>query len=131
LDDEIKISFDTESTLKSGETRDKFSVKILRGESLVDYAACSSGEKRRMDVAILLSLQSLIFERSASNSNLIVFDEVFDSLDTIGIERVVNLLSEEASEKAIFCVSHINELRDYFQNIIIVKKKDGISYLEN
>jgi len=128
LDEHIKIEFDTESELKSGETRDKFNVKISIGDNPIDYRLCSSGEKGRIDAAILLALQSLIFERSASSSNLVVLDEVFEHLDIVGIERTVNLLAEEAKDKAIFVISHQNELQDYFENSIIVYKgKDGFS----
>ena len=129
MGEDIRIEFDTQSELKSGLTRDKFDVKIYRGESKVDYAACSNGEKRRIDVAILLALQSLVFERNASSCNLVVLDEVFDSLDRTGVERVVNLLAEEAKEKAIFVISHLSEFRDYFEKEITVRKRGGVSEL--
>lgn len=130
LDDQIRIEFDTEAMLKSGESRDKFNVKLFIAGQQVEYKSCSSGEKRRVDIAILLALQNLIFKRSAGSSNLIIFDEVFDSLDVIGIEKVVNLLGEEAQNKAIFVVSHSSEFRDYFNKEIIVKKENKVSRLE-
>ena len=43
---------------------------------------------------------------------------------------MVNLLNEEAKDKAIFIISHQNEFADYFDSVLMVKKKDGISYLE-
>lgn len=131
MDSDVKIKFDTESTLKSGETRDKFNVKVLFGDKLVNYEACSSGEKGRIDATILLALQNLIFSRKASNCSFMVFDEVFEHLDSIGIERTVNLLKEEAKNKAIFLISHQQELADYFDNQIIVHNKNGISTLED
>jgi len=127
MDDEILIQFDTESTLKSGETRDKFNVKIVQAGELIQYENCSSGEKARIDVSILLALQSMIFHRNANNSNMVIFDEVFEHLDIIGIERTVNLLKEEAQDKAIFVISHQNELRDYFDNQIIIENHGGES----
>ena len=130
LDDAIVVEFDTETTLKSGETRDKFNIKLTIAGEEVDYKNCSSGEKRRIDVSILLALQNLIFARSASSSNLIIFDEVFDSLDRIGIERVINLLEEESKDKTIFVISHIADLQSYFNNCIIVKNTNGVSSLE-
>jgi len=129
MDEEISIDFDTESMLKSGDLRDKFDIKIVMAGNRIDYASCSSGEKRRIDVAILLALQSLVYERGAANSNLIVLDEVFDSLDRVGIERVVALLSEEASEKLIYVISHLSEFRDYFQRELIIAKSGKYSSL--
>jgi len=130
MDDDINVQFDTESTLKSGETRNKFNIKILVNGENVDYENFSSGEKARIDVAVLLALQSLIFNRNAKNSNIVIFDEVFEHLDVVGIERTVNLLNDEAKDKAIFVISHQNEIKDYFDNQVLVKKdKDGNSYI--
>jgi len=78
----------------------------------------------------LLALQNLIFARSASSSNLVIFDEVFDSLDRIGVERSINLLQEESKNKTIFVISHISDLESYFDNCIIVKNTNGVSSLE-
>lgn len=130
MDDSVVVEFDTQTKLKSGEYREKFDIKLIVGEEEIDYCSFSAGEKRKIDVAILLALQNLIFERSASSCNMVVFDEVFDSLDKVGIERVINLLQEEAKDKSIYVISHISELADYFDNTIIIKNKDGISELE-
>jgi len=129
MDDTTQITFDTESTLKSGETRDRFDVRIQQEDKLIKYEDFSSGEKARIDVSILLALQAMIFNRSASSSNMVIFDEVFNHLDQIGVERVVNLLKEESEEKAIFVISHQSELRDYFDNHIIIENKNGESKL--
>ena len=130
LDSTIKIEFDTETTLKSGEMRDKFNIKLTIDGKETNYKNYSSGEKGRIDTAILLALQNLIFSRGANNSNLIIFDEIFEHLDIIGIERTVNLLKEEAKDKAIYVISHQNEFADYFENVIMVRNEKGISKLE-
>lgn len=129
LDNEIGIEFDTEKLLKSGETRNKFDIKVIQGNRELSYFNFSGGEKQRVDVAILLALQSVIFERSAGSCNLSIWDEVFERLDSVGVERVVSLLTEEAANKAIFVISHQNELRDYFQNFVLIRNKNGISQL--
>jgi len=131
LGDEMVVRFDTEATLKSGEKRDRFSVQILANDIEVGYETCSNGEKARIDISILLALQSLIFRRSVKDCNLVIFDEVFECLDIVGIENTVNLLKESSRDKAIFVISHQNELRDYFDNLIIIERKDGISELND
>jgi len=130
MDGDSQITFSTESTLKSGDVRDKFDIKLVISGQAVDYKTLSSGEKRRVDVAVLLALQSLIFERSAGSCNVIAFDEVFDSLDITGIEKTIGLLGEEAQQKTIFVISHSQEFSDYFDNVIIVEKKNGVSTLK-
>jgi len=130
LDSTIRIEFDTETILKSGEARDKFNIKLTIDGKETNYKSYSSGEKGRIDTAILLALQNLIFSRGANNSNLIIFDEIFEHLDIIGIERTVNLLKEEARDKAIYVISHQNEFADYFENVIMIRNEKGISRLE-
>jgi DNA repair exonuclease SbcCD ATPase subunit len=127
IGEQRKIVFDTESQLRSGASRDKFDVGIYQGERKIEYGACSGGEKRRVDVAILLALQSLVFERNAGKCNLMVLDEVFDSLDRTGIEKAVGLLSEESKDKAIYVISHVNEFRDYFEKELIIRNEGGVS----
>ena len=62
---------------------------------------------------------------------MVIFDEVFDALDRTGIERVINLLNEESKTKAIFVISHLQELEDYFDNCIrVFKNKEGFSEVE-
>ena len=130
LDEDVELFFDTEKAIKSGEMRDKFSVMVKKGGKVVEYASFSSGEKRRIDVAILLSLQSLVLERSAGHINISVLDEVFDSLDRTGIERVATLLAEESKTKAIYVISHISDFKDFFDKEILVQKTGGYSTIE-
>jgi DNA repair exonuclease SbcCD ATPase subunit len=127
MGESMRIEFDTESTLKGGGLRDKFDIRIMRDGVKVDYVACSNGERRRVDVAILLALQSLVYERNAAGCNLVVLDEVFDSLDRVGVEKVVSLLADEAETKTIFVISHLNEMRDYFNQEVIIVKENGVS----
>jgi len=129
LDNEIRMEFDTEAELKSGEIRDKFDMNLIADGEKIGYRDCSQGEKGRIDSAVLLALQNLIFKRSNCASSLVIFDEVFEHLDSVGIERMVNLLKEESSEKAIFVISHQNEFSDYFDNVVIVEKEGKESRL--
>jgi len=131
-DEAIRVDFSTQTELKSqrGEMRDKFNIKVVQGEEATNYSNYSGGEQRRINVAILLAMQSLLFNRVAGKCSLIVFDEIFDILDKIGIERVVNLLKEEAKDKVIFAISHTSELGDFFDSSITVRNENGISTLE-
>jgi len=131
MDEERTLEFDTETRLKSGETREKFDIRLRNEEGQeVTYESCSAGEKRRIDTATLLALQDLVFHRTVGGSNIVFFDELFDSLDRTGIERVVGILEEEAKEKAIFVISHFSEFADYFVNTITIKNENGESKME-
>lgn len=130
MGDEFTVAFDTESMLKGGELRDKLDIRISRlAAGPVDYSLLSAGEKRRVDVSILLALQALVFERQATACSLMVLDEVFDSLDKVGIERVVSLLRDIGEKKSVYVISHLNDLQSYFENFLIIKKEGGVSQI--
>lgn len=126
----VEVKFSTQTTLKSGETREKFSIDISNADGGDEYMANSSGEKKRIDLAINLALQDLVASRSNKSLNIAIWDEVFDSLDESGVESVVSLLEELSHEKSsIFVVSHNPHLQAMFSNVITVVKENGYSTL--
>lgn len=128
----IEVKFNTQATLKSGETREKFSIEISNQDGGQEYSANSGGERKRIDLAINLALQDLVASRSNKRINIAIWDEVFDALDEVGIESVIGLLQELSKEKStILVVSHNQHLQSYFTNVMTVVKKDGFSTLED
>lgn len=128
----IEVKFNTQTTLKSGETREKFSIDISNQDGGQEYSANSGGERKRIDLSINLALQDLVASRSNKRINIAIFDEVFDALDEIGVEKVIELLQELSSEKStILVVSHNQHLQSYFTNVVTVVKKDGFSTLSD
>lgn len=127
----IEVKFNTQTTLKSGEVREKFSIEINNQDGGSEYIANSAGEKKRVDLAINLALSDLVLARSNKSLNLAFYDEVFDSLDQSGVEAVVELFNDLAKERSsIFVISHNPHLQSTFSNVITVIKKDGFSYIE-
>lgn len=126
----IEVKFSTQTTLKSGETREKFSIDIINQDGGSAYIANSAGEKKRIDLCVNLALQDLVASRSNKRMNIAIFDEIFDCMDEVGIERSIELLQDLSSEKSsIFVISHNPHLQSYFTNIITIQKKDGFSTL--
>ena len=79
-----------------------------------------------------LVLQDLVASRSSKRINIAIFDEVFDALDEIGVEKVIELLQELSDEKStILVISHNEHLQSYFTNSWTIVKKDGFSTLEH
>ena len=124
-DSTISVQFNTQTKLKTGEYREKFSIDVTNANGDDEYKGNSGGEKRRVDVAISLALQDLVSSRSNKKINLCLYDEAFDGLDAIGCEKVVSLLKEKQSEKdTIFVITHNDSLRSHFDNIITVQKSE-------
>lgn len=126
----IEVKFSTQTTLKSGETREKFSIDILNRDGGSEYIANSGGEKKRIDLCINLALQDLVASRSTKRINIAIWDEALDALDEVGIEKVIGLLQELSEERStILVVSHNPHLQAYFSNTITVQKKGGYTTL--
>jgi len=125
---EFIVSFKTQSQLKSGEERERFAIEISQKGSKRSYKASSAGEKRRVDLCVLLALQGLVASFGPHDLNILFFDEIFDALDKTGSEKVTDLLIEESRGKdSVFVITHSEDLRNYFDNIITVTKKGGVS----
>jgi len=126
---DIRIQFQTREQLKSRDDfaeKFGFSVTLPKGGS--SYKHCSAGEKRRIDLIIMFSLQSLLEAVTGFTSNIVFYDEVFDHLDATGREFVLELLAEEATKReTVFVITQETALRDYFQSVITVEKEGGIS----
>jgi DNA repair exonuclease SbcCD ATPase subunit len=101
-----------------------------------NYFSFSEGEKKRVDLALLLSMIEVMKVITNWNSNLLMIDELLDgSIDDAGLEKMVITLKKLSNEKqlGIYVISHriSNELSSYFQNIITIKKDtNGFSTIE-
>lgn len=122
----IQVLFNTQTELVSGEKRDKFSVEVINANGDNDYSGNSNGEKRRIDIAINMALQDLVASRSNKNIDLIVYDEVYEGLDSVGCESVIELLEEKARQVGtIFVITHNDNLKQLFSQSLTVTKSDG------
>lgn len=121
---EVEVELDTEAL--SGPT-DRFDVRV-RSSGGLGYHLCSGGLRRRVDFAVALALQALQAHRGARCS-LYLCDEPFESLDESGVEGVVELLRTFARENglAVYVVTHLTGLRDWFDRTVTVEKRGGVS----
>jgi DNA repair exonuclease SbcCD ATPase subunit len=77
-----------------------------RGDGrLRPYEALSGGQRRRVDIALLLSLSQL-----SPSAGTLYFDEAFDTLDKQGIDAVCELLADFGEERCVVVISHNEDL---------------------
>lgn len=123
----FQIDISTQTVLKSGEVREKFSVNVAH-QSGADYELSSGGERKRIDICILLALQDLVGSRASQPIPLLIMDEVSENLDDIGVERMLELLHTITSQKGTcLYVTHHEGMKPLFPNTITVTKQNGIS----
>ncbi len=93
------------------------------------YHSFSEGERLRIDLSLLLAWREIARLKNSVNCNLLILDEVFDSsLDSVGTEEFLKLLTTFGSRANIFVISHKSDtMTDKFQNHIVFEKKNNFS----
>ena len=100
-----------------------------RFRDVFSYASFSEGEKMRIDLALLFTWRAIAKMKNSANTNLLILDEVFDSsLDSVGTEEFLKLLSGMSSDANIFVISHKGDaLYDKFNSVLTFEKKGNFS----
>lgn len=108
---------------------EEFNEKILaRGIDELSYYNFSEGEKLRIDLAILMTWREIAKIQNKMNTNLLIFDEIFDSsMDQSGVDAFVDLLKELKGTNT-FVISHTpDKFSDKFTSSITFSKEGGFS----
>jgi len=101
------VSFDTLKATKEGEFRDKISVNVLDNLTKANSRVkLSGGQTRLVDIATILTLCDLQSSVQDVKFNIVLFDEIFDSLDDENIGYVSNLLRSLIVDKSVNIISH-------------------------
>ncbi len=88
----------------------------------------SRGERKRLDLCIQFALYDLIRSTAMFDINLLVLDEIFESLDVTGIGQVISILQERSENiPSIYVISHNPNAYDLIQRQIIVTKTNDTS----
>ena len=95
------------------------------------YENFSEGEKKRIDLALLFTWRAVAKLKNSANTNLLIFDEVFDgSLDNNGTEEFLKLINMLNDNTNIFVISHKGDvLVDKFNNTIKFAKVKNFSQM--
>jgi DNA repair exonuclease SbcCD ATPase subunit len=85
-----------------------YDVEVYDRGKRVDFNRLSNGERRMITLGVNMCFQYLMTKYFAQNWNLVVFDEVFDGLDRVVRERVVDLLLDFIKEtnKSVVVITH-------------------------
>jgi DNA repair exonuclease SbcCD ATPase subunit len=106
---------------------------IVTNNKVISYMSLSGGEKKKINLAVMLGLQSIQSIINKNNINMIFFDEIAESIDESGISGIYNLLNSYKDEgKLIFLITHnelLKSMLESYQSITIIKSR-GISRLK-
>lgn len=104
-----------------------------RHRDVFSYENFSEGEKRRIDLALVLTWRAIARMKNSVYTNLLMMDEIFDSsLDLAGTEDFLALLHTLGSDTNVFIISHkTDQMIDKFPAVISVVKEKGFSVVKS
>jgi len=106
---------------------DQLNETITNNGREIKFISLSGGEKRKINLAVMLALQNVLRQISKVKSNLIFFDEITENIDEEGAYSIHTLLSRVKEENAtLFLITHNDYLKkrlDSGQDITIIKSR--------
>jgi DNA repair exonuclease SbcCD ATPase subunit len=96
------------------------------------YDLSSGGEKRRVDLALYLSLSDLLQTTSGMACNLLAADEICDGLSPVGVRQFLDVLKVLAQAgRCVFVMSHNSAVASQFEfdSVIVVERREGRALL--
>ena len=98
-----------------------------------EYEMLSGGEKQKVDIIVQFALRDMLCNYLGFDCNILVLDEVFDNLDSVGCEKVIQLITNKIdSVNSIYIISHHAEELDIPVDSYLVVEKDstGVSFVK-
>jgi DNA repair exonuclease SbcCD ATPase subunit len=107
-----------------------FGVKIMHMGYDVSVDQLSTGERKKVDFAVLIALIK-IMKIKFHGLNLIFLDEIFSSIDSDGIWHILGVLSNTSRELGLhtFVINHSSLPTELFNYRVEIEKKNGFSEL--
>lgn len=127
---EMKVTFSTSKVLKSGDTREEFSINVDTKNGADTYKGCSAGEKARVDIIIAFALGDLAQKRAKKRIPFRFLDEPFESIDEEGNEAILALLKSQEDYSTVYCITHKQSFQQLFNKHLWVVKSAGESKIE-
>lgn len=94
----------------------------------LDFGNLSSGEKKRVNLALSLAFRDVL-HRLHHKVNLLLIDEIDAGLDSGGVELAFKLIKKKSrdDETAMWIISHRPEAEGRFDREITIRKEGGFS----
>lgn len=130
-DGRLQIYFKVQSKSKKGLMRETLDIEISNEGKTRPYELFSGGEKFKVDIAIRIAISYILANKSGAKLSLLMIDEGFGTQDKEGVIRFVECINQIKGDfKKIIVITHLTELRDYFETHIRIMKNNGVSQLE-
>jgi DNA repair exonuclease SbcCD ATPase subunit len=115
----VEFSIDLDSGNKN------FEAIIRDGDQIKPYDSMSGGEQQLIDICLAFSIHDVMTQ--TKSFNILLMDEIFESLDSDNVELVSELLSIKAQHTAIHIITHQQSMtfNQVTSHTILAKTKKG------
>lgn len=103
-----------------------------RHRDVFSYSSFSEGEKKKIDLAVMLTWRQIAKLKNSVNTNLLIMDEVMDSsLDNESVEMVSNILKNDLEDINMYIISHRETVDSiHFDRFLLAEKPNEFSIIK-
>ena len=129
---QIKVKFSIIKEMKSGDTKDQFSVTAGSDTGSSSFDLFSGAEKQLTSFAVGMALSDLAGLQTQGQSKFIILDEPFLYQSPQNCENIVNFITTHKVESGstILIISNEDNLVNLIPNRVHVVKRNGVSTIE-
>lgn len=106
--------------------KETFDIEITTNTGVCSFESLSGGEAFKVAFSMRLALAAL----QGNESSVLLLDEVSSSLDKHGLENFVNIIHRLEKQYKVLVITHDDQLKEKFQNIITVKRTKDYATIE-
>ena len=110
----------------TGLPSEELTITISDEQGTRSYETFSGGETFRIDFAIRIAMSKLLASRSGSPLPILFIDEGFGSQDTVGQERLIEVIQSISEDfEKIIVITHIDSMKENFNQQIEISKTES------
>lgn len=110
LVENLRVSFDSQTKSNSSDKySNKFSINVVHSRNLSEFNELSAGETRLVHIIILLCLRHLLETMSGIRMNILLLDEMLDSLDEENSKIVIDIIKKLSENYCVMLISHTHK----------------------
>lgn len=122
---DLRVKLRPYTEKKSGGVSDSISLGVEGAGAGLGYRAMSGGERRRVDLALLLALGEVAGAARGMVTGTIFLDEALDALDRDGVDAAVDAVKELATVRAVVVITHNEELARKLDAVMRLRIEGG------
>lgn len=122
-----QLGFRVEFSVDLTKASKPFKTLVYYNEDTRDYFDLSGGQQQRVDICIAFAMHDLITENA--KFNILALDEIFEGLDTEGIETAFELIRIKGQQHSVYVVTH-NDIIDSMNCKTIEIARGDSTYLK-